>query len=253
MTPERIILPYSVAAVIKNQQKLIKATPRMKYVGRQLDDAAIKILAIYLQWKCNRVDVPLSFFLSSLDVFRYRTIAESAFQQFLRRLVAVLALDEAPLQPVGPWVIQEQDEWVPVEVLRVTPKEQALYVFRCKALCSRMVGQEFDYRVSMKMAFRMASMAGFNQRSEMKRLMNPLQFTGLRLVLQIAKGSAPGSVRVLDCGEHSATTVYNQRINRLRDPEFRKCPHQKRTMCFQCGIGKNQCKLAVMEETNASR
>jgi hypothetical protein len=199
------------------------------------------------------MDVPLSFFLSSLDAFRYRTVDEPTFQQFLRRIVAVLALNEAPLQPVGPWVIQEQDEWIPVEVLQVTKKEQALYIFRCRALCSRMVGQEFDYRVSMKMAFRMAGLVGFNQRSELKRLIDPLQFTRLRLVLQIAKGSAPNNVRVLDCGEHSATTVYNQRINRLRDPEFRKCPHQKRTMCFQCNIGKDKCRLSVVEVTNAGR
>jgi hypothetical protein len=112
-----------------------------------------------------------------------------------------------------------------------------------------MVDQEFDYRVSMKMAFRMAGLVGFNQRSELKRLLDPFQFTGLRLVLQIAKGSVPNNVRVLDCGEHPATSAYNQRINRLRDPEFRKCPHQKKTMCFQCGIGKDKCPLAVMEKT----
>ena len=253
MEPEKIILPYSVAAVLKDQQKLIKSTPRLKYVGRQLSDADIKRLAIYLQWKCNRMDVPLSFFLSSLDTFRYRTIDESTFQQFLRRLVSTLALGEKDLQPVVSWAMQEQDEWIPVEVVSVTQKEQALYVFRCKALCSRMVEQEFDYRVSMKMAFRMAHMTGFHQRSEMKRLLDPRQFVGLRLVLQIAKNSTPGNVKVLDCGEHSATIIYNQRLNKLRDPEFRKCPHQKKTMCFQCGIGKDKCKLAVMEETNASR
>jgi len=254
MEPEKITLPYSVAAVLKEQQKLIKATPRLKYVGRQLSDADIKTLAIYLQWKCNRMDVPLSFFLSSLDAFRYRTIDESAFQQFLRRMVSVLSLEEKDLQPVAPWTVQEQDEWIPVEVIGVMKKEQALYIFRCRALCSRMVGQEFDYRVSMKMAFRMASMSGFNQRSEMKRLLDPRQFVGLRLVLQIAKNSTPGNVKVLDCGEHSATTIYNQRINNQRAPEFRKCLHQKKTMCFQCGIGKDKCKLAaVVEESNAGR
>jgi hypothetical protein len=253
MEPDTITLPYSVAAVLKDQQKLIKATPRRKYVGRQLSDADIKTLAIYLQWKTNRMDVPLSFFLSSLDVFRYRTIDESTFQQFLRRMVSVLAMNEEHPHPVTPWTTQEQDEWVPVEVMHVTQKEQALYIFRCRALCSRMVEQEFDYRVSMKMAYRMAGMVGFNQRSELKRLLDPRQFVGLRLVLQIAKNSAPGNVKVLDCGEHSATTVYNQRINKQRDPEFRKCPHQKRTMCFQCGIGKDKCRLAIMEETNAGR
>jgi hypothetical protein len=253
MTSEKIVLPYSVSAVLKDQQKLIKVVPRQRFVGRQLNDADIKTLAIYLQWKCSRMDVPLTFFLSSLDAFRYRTIDEATLQQFLRRLVAVLALSEAQPHPVEPWAAQEYDEWIPVEVLQVSKKEQAVYVFRCRALCSRMVGQEFDYRVSMKMAFRMASRVGFNQRSEMKRLLDLLQFTGLRLVLQIAKDSAPGSVRVLDCGEHPATTVHNQRINRLRDPEFRKCPHQKRTMCFQCGIGKDQCQLAIAEGTNACR
>jgi hypothetical protein len=159
MMSEEIVLPYSVATVLKDQQKLIKATPRQRFVGRQLSDADIKTLAIYLQWKCQRMEVPLTFFLSSLDVFRYRTIDEETLQQFLHRIVAVLALKEEHLQPVGPWVTQEQDEWIPVEVLRVTPKEQALYLFRCRALCSRMVGQEFDYRVSMKMAFRMAGRA----------------------------------------------------------------------------------------------
>jgi len=79
--------------------------------------------------------------------------------------------------------------------------------------------------------------------------MDPRQFTDLRLVLRIAKGSSPGKVKVLDCGEHSATVDYNQKINKLRDPEFRKCPFQQRIVCFQCKIGKDQCKLAINAKT----
>jgi len=249
MEHNKIMLPYSVAAVHKDQQKLLKSTPRRKYIGKQLTDSDIKTLAIYLRWKCCRMDVPLSFFLSSLDTFRYRTIDEATFQQFLRRLVAVLALNEKSIQPAGMWMLQEEDEWIPFEVLQVEQIEQALYRFTCKALGSRMVDHTFDYRVSMKMAFRMANQAGFNQRSELKRMIDPLQFTGLRLVLRIAKGSSPGRIKVLDCGEHDATSAYNQKINKLRDPEFRKCPLQQKTVCFRCGIGKDQCKLAVINKT----
>ena len=216
-----------------------------------MTEKSIKSLAIYLQGKCKRMDVPLSFFLSSLDSFRHRIITDQEYQQFLAQIVAVLALNESPLQPVTPWFAQERDEWVPVEVLNVAPQEQAVYIFRCKALCSRMVGHVFDYKVSMKMAFRMASRAGFNQRSELKRMVDPLQFFGLRLVLQIAKGSSPIRVTVLDCGEHHPTVEYNQKINKQRDPEFRTCPFQQRTTCFRCGIGKDQCKLAVIEKTHA--
>jgi hypothetical protein len=248
MEPEKIILPYSVAEVIKEQKKLIKETPRRRYVGRQLHDADIKTLATYLQWKCG-LDIPASFFLSSLDSFRYRTIEDATLQHFLCRLVAVLALNEVPLRPVEPWMVQERDEWVPFEVLSVSQKDHAVYVFQCRALGSKMWGHVFDYRVSLKMAFRMASRAGFNQRDELKRMHDPRQFTDLRLVLHIAKGSVPGKVKVLDCGIHAATVTYNQNINKLRDPVLRKCPYQQRTTCFRCGIGKDKCELAVIATT----
>jgi hypothetical protein len=61
----------------------------------------------------------------------------------------------------------------------------------------------------------MASRAGFNQRSELKRLADPRQFVDLRLVLHIAKGSSLGKVKVLDCGEHSGTSAYNPRISEM--------------------------------------
>jgi len=248
---DKISLPYSISAVLKQQQKLLQDTPRQKYIGRQLTDQDIKTLAIYFQWKCDRSEVPLSFFLSSLDTFRYRTIDEQTLQQFLIRLPAILAAEKMPVQPVEPWFVQDKDEWIPFEVMNVEQKEQAVYLFRCRALGSRMVGHEFDYRVSTKMAFRMASRAGFNQRSELKRLADPRQFVDLRLILHIAKGSSLDKVKVLDCGEHSATVAYNQKINKLRDPEFRKCPFEQRTTCFRCGIGKDQCTLAVTQKTNA--
>jgi hypothetical protein len=249
---DKITLPYSVAAVLKEQKKLINASPCKRYLGYPLTDQNISMLAAYLQFKCNRPDVPREFFLWSLDSFRHRSIAEEELQQLLCRLVAVLALDDLPLLPVTPWLLQEKDEWIPFEVLKVVPKERAIYLFTCKALGSRMVGHTFDYKVSTKMAFRMASRAGFNQRDEMKRMMDPLQFTDLRLVLHIAKNSTPGRVKVLDCGEHPATVEYNRRVNKQRDPEFRKCLHQQRTTCFRCGIGKDKCKLAILEKTNES-
>jgi len=212
-------------------------------------DADIKTFAIYLQWKSKRQDVPLSFFLSSLDVFRYRTVTEQELQQFLIQLVSVLALNETPLQPVETWLVQNHDEWVPVEVFAVGQGDDpAVFTFLCKALCSRMAGHVFAYKVSTKMAFRMASRAGFNQRSELKRMVDPRQFVDLRLVLKIAKGSSPDRVKVLDCGEHTATVEYNRKINKQRDPELRKCPFEQRTTCFRCGIGKDKCKLATMEK-----
>lgn len=250
---DKITLPYSIAAVLTEQKKLVKAVPCRKYIGKQFLDGDISALATYLQYKCKRTDVPYSFFLLSLDVFRHRTVDERTLQQFLYRLAAILALNEQPPRPAEPWLIQEKDEWVPFEILKVTQKEQALYSFTCKALCSRMTGQVFDYRVSMKMAFRMASRAGFNQRDELKRMVDPVQFTDLRLVLNIAKDSSPGRIKVLDCGEHPATVDYNRRINKSRDPVFRKCPFQQRTTCFRCGIGKDKCKFATIEKSNDKR
>jgi hypothetical protein len=252
MEHDKIILPYSVARVIQEQQKLIKAIPLRRYVGKRLSEADIKTLAIYLQWKCGCRNMPAAFFLSSLDVFQYRTIEDAALQRFLNRLVAVLALNEVPPQPLEPWLVQEKNEWIPVEVLSVQQKDQAVYIFRCRALGSKMWGHVFDYRVSLKMAFRMARRAGFNQRNELKRMNDPRQFTDLRLVLHIAKGSTPGRVKVLDCGEHAATVAYNRGINKQRDPELRKCPFQQKTTCFRCGIGKDKCALAVIEKSNPS-
>jgi len=249
VTVTEVKLPYSVADVLTQQRKLTKCFPFRTYTGSRLTEEDIQTLAIYFQWKFSRLDVPAAFFLSSLDVFRHRTIDRPTLVQFLSQMTAVLAAEEQPAHPVTPWLVQEEDEWVPVEVLAVDQKDNATYVFKCQALGSNMWGHIFDYRVSMKMAFRMASRVGFNQRDELKRMNDPLQFTDLRLVLRIAKGSTPGRVKVLDCGEHAATAAYNQKINKKRDPEFRKCPFQQKTTCFRCGKGKDQCKLAVIPKT----
>ena len=96
-------------------------------------------------------------------------------------------------------------------------------------------------------------MSGFNQRSDLKRMLDPLQFTDLRVLLNVAANSTPEKVKVLDCGEHTAIADYNRKVNKSRDPEFRKCPFQQKTTCFRCGIGKDKCKLAVTGETNAGR
>jgi hypothetical protein len=249
---EKIRLPYSIATVIKQQRRLLDDVPLKKFIGRSMDRSLLRSMAEYLKYKVRKDTIPLSFYENTLDLFRSRIIEDRQMSILLRRIAAVAELPERPLTPAVPWIQQLADEWVPIEVESVVKKQgnEQIWLFKCCALGGRMADVRFDCSVSLKRAFRFAKMSGFNQRSEWKRLHDPRQFVRLRLLLNVLKGSTFSSVRIGDCGEHPPIVTYNRKLNRLRDPELRVCCYRMRVPCFRCGVGTDQCPVAVQEQTD---
>jgi hypothetical protein len=248
---DKIKLPYSIAAVFKQQQRLAEDVPLKKFIGRSLTMPLLQGMAEYLHCKLGKEGIPLSFYMDTLDSFRNKTADPNKIAALLRRIAAITELPERPLTPAVPWVYQLQDEWVPVEVREVTkkPGNDPIWIFRCLALGGRMTDITFEHDISLKRAFSIARISGFNQRSETKRLYDPRQFVGLRLLFRVCKGSALGAVRVGECRENSSLSAYNRKVNKLRDPELRVCRYRMRVPCFRCGVGTDRCPVAVQKET----
>jgi hypothetical protein len=250
---EKIKLNYSIASVLKQQRRLIEDVPLKKYTGHPLDEASITAMAEYLRWKLRRSDIPLSFYTSALDPFRYRTITPEAMIPLLKRIASVAVVYEQGRSQAAAWIQQQADEWIPVFVDSVEKQpEEEIWNLKCIPLCGQMVGVAFDYAVSLRMALRIARRCGFSQRSEFKRLVDPMQLSGLRLLLKILKGSTQSRVRVGDCGECSSITAFNRKMIDFRDPSKWACRFQMNVPCFRCTIGTDQCPIAVIKETKST-
>jgi hypothetical protein len=252
---EKIKLPYSIARVIKQQKRLLDDVPLKNYIGVQMTDSLILSAAEYLHWKLRKNGIPVSFYAETLDIFRNRKLQAYEFEMVLRRIAAVTEIPEDHRLPAMRWSHQVEDEWFPVIVLNVNQrnKEEQIYDVLCRVVGGRMIDIEFIYKISLKQAFRIATMSGFNQRSEVTRLIDPRQFVKLMLLLKVAKGSVPERVRILDCGEHGPIVTFNRRINKLRYHEFRVCKYRLNVPCFRCGVGSDDCPLAVIEHTDKDR
>jgi hypothetical protein len=249
---DKIKLPYSISRVIQQQDRLNDDVPLKKYIGVLISDSHILSMAEYLHWKVRKNDIPVSFYAGTLDTLRGRLLTEHELMLLLRRIAAVTELPEGTKQPATRWSYQSEDEWVPVVVNNAELKNTNEYLWNltCCALGGRMVDVEFVYKISLKQAFRIARMSGFNQRSESKRLYDPRQFIRLRLLLKVSKGSMPDRVHITDCGENNSIVTFNRKINRMRHHETRICQFRLTVPCFRCGVGTDQCPLAVIEHTN---
>jgi hypothetical protein len=111
----------------------------------------------------------------------------------------------------------------------------------------------FEYRISPRMAWRIAVRSGFSQRSEVYRFFDARQFASLNLLLLIAKDSTPSQVKIGDVALNHAIRTANRKIIRERSEAYRDCPFDLHIGCHRCGIGRNDCDLATQQETSPNR
>ena len=258
---EPVKLPYSTAKVQRQQARLVADTVLSKFIGKRLDEITITSLAEYLHLKLGYDNVPLSFYALSLDSFRRKTVKKTDWHRRLRRMAALVeafrAEPQQPLRPVGDWMRQETDEWSPVWVRRVTlpsntqPDEP--WLLSCLVLAGHAAEVTFEYRISQKMAWRMARLSGFSQKSEIYQFVDVRQFVSLHFLLLIAKGSTPSRVIVRDAAWNESLKTANRKIIQARSQAYRNCPLELRVGCHRCGIGLTHCGLATQQQTSQNR
>jgi hypothetical protein len=258
---EPVKLPYSTAKVRRQQARLVADTVLNRFIGRRLDEITITSLAEYLHLKLGYDNVPLSFYALSLDSFRLKTVRQPDWHRRLRRIAAIVeafrAEPEKPLRPVTEWMLQEQDEWSPVWVrgvrLQYNTQPDGPWLLSCLVLAGHAAEVTFEYRISQKMAYRIAAMSGFSQKSDTYRFVDVRQFVSLNLLLLIAKGSTPSRVIVSDVALNEAIKAANRKIIRVRSQAYRECPFELRVGCHRCGIGLTHCGLATQQQTGNKR
>ena len=261
---ELIRLPYSVARVIRKQDRFLTDTVLFKYIGRRMTDELLNQAAKYIRYKCGIEEIPLSFFAMPLDKFRNKTLPEDAFAHVLKRIIAatemyVGARHDLPLQQsisATDWTSLPKAEWTPVFVERVEPKgEDSIdtWILRCRVLAGTLTDNVINYTVSLRTVYRIARLSGFNQRSETAKLFDAKQLVLLRLLLRVREGSTPEHISIETTGEHTPFTTYNRMINKFRDLRTRQCPEQLRVPCYKCGVGQDQCVLATIPTTLETR
>jgi hypothetical protein len=250
-------LPYHVSQVHKLQERFVSDTVIARYLGQRLSDSDINALARYLYLKFGYDDVPQTFYASSLDSFRRKTVTEPELFRRLRRIVAILSLYRASpgmtLQPVTDWQEQSHEEWIPVLVRDVTPAPGAgklgPWLLSCLVLGGTAAEVTFDYKVSQRMTYKIALLSGFSQTTEQYQFVDTRQFMALELLLLLKKGSTPTSIKIGDMGSNPTLEAGNRKIIKARYPAYRKCEFGIPVGCHQCPVGLDQCNLATRRET----
>ena len=256
MNIEPIKLPYSVAKILKQQYRLMTDTLLPSAIGRQLTLDSQNRYADYLHYKLGASMVPVSFYARVLDSLRNRVITREDWVCILRRIVALAEAyrqnPEAGERLPAEWALQTESEWVPCHVHSVEAMKSGAdryWLLHCRVIGGSPAEVVFDYRVSQKMAFRLAWHSGFRPYPEVKRLYDPMQFAQLRVLLKIRKGSNRDRISIENVGEHLPLSTYNRKINKARNPETRACPENQRIMCYACKFGRDRCRFAVLEHT----
>ena len=254
-------LPYSLAKVQKQQERFVSDTILSQSIGQRLEENKIPVLAEYLWLKVGCDSIDISFYAMSLDQFRGKTVERREWHRRLRRIVAAVELyracPERPLRPVTDWQGQNYEEWSPVLVRNISGKPgtgaTGPWLSSCLVLAGTAAEVTWDYTVSQRMAYRIASMSGFSQKKEKYKFVNVKQLMSLNLLLLIQADSTPDRIKISDIGWSHSMKTNNRKIIQARYPGYRECSFGLFVGCHQCGIGLDFCDLATQRQTDEHR
>lgn len=154
-------------------------------------------------------------------------------------------------QPVGPWSVQHEDEWIPVQVLRC---------FSARDNRDRM-GSEFSFRVlagtscpmrirafwSKRVVRYVAARVGFSSPWHDYPFTRAEQLVGLRFLafVEQARSRTLPEFHEIECPD-SIVKWNREQVLRLRlRVAGEKCPHEWRHPCHLCAVGYEECPAAT--------
>ncbi len=173
-------------------------------------------------------------------------------------------------EPVQPWNGQFEQEWLPAEIVCVTPgrvagERKALFTFQILggSYCPGVLSKYWSRKQSGYFATYVNAATGLgmgfgrnktNRRGEQlgRRLYyDPRQFYGLRCFLLVDEAPGNEEPRIVELGSSGSFMSYNQKLlkgrDRLQSPCVKGMPTSQE--CFLCPVGRDVCHLATHEKS----
>lgn len=147
-------------------------------------------------------------------------------------------------QPVIPWTVQVRDEWLPIQIIRVSPAHRNYrpgYTFQCRAMAGSSCPMIFDQFLSRASCAGIAHTVGFNRSMPYT---NGLHFTNLRMWVWVeaARSTDMPQFQQVDCS--SAMLAHNRKLIAIRT-RAQLCPRNFSHLCEHCEIGYDECSAAI--------
>jgi hypothetical protein len=241
---EKVKLPYSVANILKTTQTLCENNLIRRFISKQLSDKDALRLTELLRWKID-ASIPFELYAEVVDTVKRQTLTEEKLKRLLWCLVSLRSGMKQGKHAIVSDTFRE-DTWIPVRVVNVTAlSERNNWQLKCQALATVLAGTDFDYRISLLQALRIAYRSGFNQRDEQSKLITGYQLYGLRILVLADSKSAAGRVMIKDVGAYGAFITYNAFLIKSRRVERRTCPFQLSFPCHICNKGRDVCEQAL--------
>lgn len=146
--------------------------------------------------------------------------------------------------PVIPWSRQCQDEWMPVQVMRVDParnRNKSGYSFQFRVQAGSACPMLFEQFMPRASCAGIANIVGFSRNSPYT---NGAYFTNLRfwILAEAAKSNESLYFHRVDCSP--AMQAYNKKIIAVRTRSM-PCPSNFDHPCEHCVVGYDTCPAAL--------
>ena len=164
----------------------------------------------------------------------------------------VKALKEG--RPVPPWTAQREDEWVPLQIMRVHKTRNAKDVIGYEVTTRVMAGSPCPLKLSSFWSIRVAkyvsSQIGFSKPWHKYPYSEPVDMVGLRMygLIEAARSRGKPEFHEIQCSD-SLKQWNRDNVLKGRLRVGIKCPNEYQHACRVCAIGYDRCQYATHPKT----
>lgn len=157
-------------------------------------------------------------------------------------------------KPVTPWVVQQADEWVPLQILKLHRVCNSKNKIGYDVVSRVMAGTPAPLRVDSFWGSRavryVASKLGFSRPWQKYPFTNAHQLVGLRFygLLEVARSRGRPEFHEIECPP-PLLKWNRENILKLRLRVGRQCPLNYNHACHVCAVGYDQCQAATHPKT----
>lgn len=156
--------------------------------------------------------------------------------------------------PVHPWIVQQQDEWVPLQILRCVstknPRGQIGYDFTFRILAGTPAPLKITQFWSRRVAKYVARQIGFSAPWGTYPYRFARDMVGLRLLGHVEAQLSRTVPVFRDIAGTNSLIQWNRRqVLKLRLRVGQSCPERFTHACARCPIGYRQCPAGTHAET----
>lgn len=242
---------YSLKRVFDLRDKItFDANADCTCIGSELVGEVVDDLAEYIGKFFPSVNLDVIY--ESVRHLAGKDLDLSVLQKLAWRLAGNAHVLRAGL-PVHPWTAQREQEWVPLQITRVSPArnrngEPGAHVYYLVLAGSPCPTQIVQHKKS-NWFFVAARMMGFSKRNGRRPYSDPSQLVGLRLygMLDPALGIHDPNFYEIRCPPSCMT--HNKEILKVRLRDGKSCPNDYTHVCHECVIGWSECEAGTHRYT----